>query len=241
MTREKGIKIKSKSKNGNRRISPLHIMKLKTLIIAVSLIAAVTLQAADVIVLRSTPKGNKVRIEGTSTMHPWQVESAIIGGTAEVGSNFPLKSGAEVKPGPVEAKVDVFIPVRQLKSIEKDGKPYKTAMDNRMYEAMREAENKRITYSLTSLTLKEAPKSAELPYQFEATGELCVAGATNKITMPVMVTPLDESQVKFAGSTTVKMTDFNIEPINFLGLIKTGDEVKLFFEWTAKKVTPAKE
>jgi len=215
----------------------------KFLLIAAGLIAAVSLQAADLIQLRSTPKGNKVRIEGTSTIHDWQVESTIIGGTAEVGADFPLKPGAEVKPGPVQAKVSVFIPVRQLKSIEKDGKPYSTSMDDRMYRAMKEADNKRITYTLTTLTLKEAPKSADAPYQFEATGELCVSGVTNKITMPVMVTVIDESQVKFAGTVTVKMTDFKIEPPSpslALGLIKTGDEVKLFFEWVAKKAAPAK-
>lgn len=67
---------------------------------------------------------------------------------------------------------------------------------------------------------------------------------TNKITMPVMVTVLEENKVKFAGTITVKMTDFKIDPINIsifgIGLIKTGDEVKLFFEWVAtKKNLPA--
>jgi len=112
-----------------------------------------------------------------------------------------------------------------------------------MYEAVKETETKRITYTLTSLTLKEAPK-AGAPYTFESTGELCVAGVTNKIAMPVMVTVLEENKVKFAGTITVKMTDFKIQPINIsilgIGLIKTGDEVKLFFEWVAtKKTAPA--
>jgi hypothetical protein len=216
-------------------------MKQRILLLAVSLLAAASLCAADVIQLRSTPKGNKVRIEGTSTIHDWQVESTIIGGTAEVGPGFPLKSGAEVKPGPVAAKVSVFIPVRQLKSIKKDGKPYDTSMDKRMYEKLLEPANKRITYELSELTLKEAPKTADAPYQFEAKGDLCVAGVTNKITMPVMVTFPGEDQVKFAGSITVKMSDFKIEPINIsifgIGLIKTGDEVKLFFEWVAVRKT----
>ena len=211
-------------------------MNTKLLLTAVSLLTAASLQAADLIQLRSTPKGNKIRIEGTSTIHDWQVESSIIGGTAEVAPGFPLKPGTEVKPGPVEAKVNVFIPVRQLKSIEKDGQPYSTSMDSRMYEAMHEADNKRISYTLSSLTLKEAPKSADQPYQYEAEGELCVSGVTNKISMPVVVTVLEENKVKFAGSVTVKMTDFKITPPApslALGLIKTGDEVKLFFEWVA--------
>lgn len=218
-------------------------MRQKIFLITAICLAAVSLPAAELTRLNSIPSGNKIRIEGTSTIHDWQVETTLIGGYAEVGPGFPLKPGAEVKPGPVEAKVRVFIPVRQLKSIEKDGKPYSDKMDARMYEKLLEPDHKRITYTLTGLTLEEAPKSPELPYQFESTGELCVAGVTNKITMPVMVTVLDENRVKFAGAVTVKMTDFKIEPINIsifgLGLIRTGDEVKLFFEWIVKKRTPA--
>ena len=148
--------------------------------------------------------------------------------------------GATLKPGKIDAKVSVFVPIRQLKSLKEDGTPYLEAMDNRMYESLLEADTKRITYNLTELTLKEAPKSADAPYQFDSKGELCVAGVTNKITMPVMVTVLGENKVKFAGSTTVKMTDFKIEPPSpavAFGLIKTGDDVKIFFEWTAMKKT----
>jgi len=215
-------------------------MTKSILLIVSSLLIATALQAADVIQLRSTPKGNKIRIEGTSTIHDWQVESSIIGGTAEVGAGFPLKPSAEVKPGPMDAKVSVFIPVRQLKSLEKDGSPYSTAMDNRMYDALHEEDHKRITYTLTSLTLKDEPKPGDEWYRFEATGWLCVAGVTNKISTPVMVTVIEENKVKFAGSTTVKMTDFKIEPPSpslSMGLIKTGDEVRLFFEWVAVRKT----
>jgi polyisoprenoid-binding protein YceI len=217
-------------------------MTQKKLIIAASLLLAASLHAAEAIQFRSTPKGNKVRIEGTSTIHDWQVESSIIGGSAELGDGFPLKAGTEVQPGPVDAKVSVFIPVRQLKSIEKDGKPYSTSMDNIMYEKLLEADHKQITYKLTELKLKEAPKATDQPYQFEANGELCVAGVTNKITMPVMVTFPEEDKVKFAGSVTVKMTDFKVEPPApslALGLIKTGNEVKLFFEWVAVRKADA--
>ena len=216
-------------------------MKLKTILLALGLVA-LPLFAADTTRLNSTPGASKIRIEGTSSYHDWQVESSVIGGFAEVGPGFPLKPGAEVKPGRVEAKVSVFVPIQQLKSIEKDGKPYSAKMDTTMYEKVKEADTKRITYTLTELTLKEAPKSSSAPYLFESKGELCVGGVTNKITMPVMVTVLEENKVKFAGTVTVKMTDFKIEPpaLTVLGIgITTGDEVKLFFEWVAtKKAAP---
>ena len=47
-------------------------------------------------------------------------------------------------PGKVEAKAEVFIQVRSLKSIEKDGKPYSDKMDEIMWEHLKEAANKRI-------------------------------------------------------------------------------------------------
>jgi polyisoprenoid-binding protein YceI len=219
-------------------------MKLKTLLIAVNLlaVAAMPLRAAEMIRLDSAPGGNKIRIEGTSTIHDWQVEGTIVGGFAEVGPGFPLAPGAEAKPGKMDVKVSVFIPVRSLKSIEKDGKPYKSSMDDIMYKHLREPDNKKITYTLTELTLKEAPKEPKAAYQFEAKGELCVAGVTNKITMPVMATVISENKVKFAGTVSVKMTDYKVEPpcpAIALGLIKTGDDIKLFFEWVAAKKAPA--
>ncbi|MEY4387395.1 MAG: hypothetical protein RLY20_2678, partial [Verrucomicrobiota bacterium] len=106
-------------------------------------VLAFAASAADTIRLNSAPIGNKVRIEGDSSIHKWQSESSVIGGFVEVGADFPLKSGATVKPGKFEVKVSASIPVNQFKSIEADGKPYSAAMDTRMYEALKEADNKK--------------------------------------------------------------------------------------------------
>jgi hypothetical protein len=178
--------------------------------------------------------GSKVRIEGTSSVHDWQIEGKIIGGYIEVGPNFPVEPGQSVQPGKVEAKVDAFIPVRSLASIQKDGKPYTTKMDDVVYEKLNEPANKKIYYRLNELVLKEPAKTNGLPYVFDSKGELVVAGVTNSIAMPVNVTPLGDNKLKITGNTVVKMTDFKIQPpapALALGIIKTGDEVKLFFEW----------
>jgi polyisoprenoid-binding protein YceI len=219
--------------------------KLNTFAGIISLIvaAALPLQAADTVRLNSKPGNLKVRIEGTSNIHDWQVEGKIIGGYMEVGQNFPLEPGQQLQPGKVDAKVEAFIPVRSMASIEKDGRPYKTAMDDIMYEKMRATEHPKIYYRLTELVLKENAKSKDAPYVFESKGELAVGGVTNQITMPVNVTPLGEKQVKITGDIKIKMTDFKIEPPApkiALGLIKTGDDVKLLIEWlVAQKKAPA--
>ena len=86
--------------------------------------------------------GSRVRIEGTSNIiHDWQVESPFIGGFLEVGPGFPVEPGQTLEPGPVQAQAEVFIPVRSLKSVEKDGRPYSDRMDEIMYESLREQQN----------------------------------------------------------------------------------------------------
>ena len=178
--------------------------------------------------------GSRVRIEGTSSIHDWQVEGKLIGGHVEAGRNFPVEPGQSVQPGKVEAQVEAFIPVGSLHSIEKDGKPYSTKMDEIMHEKLKRDTSPRISYQLTDLTLKESPKSADAPYLFDSSGELIVAGITNKVTMPVSITPLGNKKLKISGNVAVKMTDFSIQPpapAIALGLIKTGDQVKLGFTW----------
>ena len=182
---------------------------------------------------------NLVRIEGTSTVHDWQVESHLIGGSAELGTGLPTQPGAQSLPGIVDAKVNAFIPVRSLKSVEKNGSPYSDPMDGIMYGKLLDQTNKRITYTLTSLTLKEQPRQTADPVLYEATGNLCVAGVTNVITMPVTVLPDAAGRIQFAGSVKVKMTDFKISPPSpSLGgvSIKTGDEVTLVFVWWVNRV-----
>ena len=198
---------------------------------------AAPLHAADMTSFRSTP-GGKVRLEGTSTIHDWQVEGYLIGGTVEAGPKFPTEPGQSVEPGKVEAKANVFIPIRSLTSIEKDGSPYSTSMDDIMYQKLSQATQPRIQFQLDDLVLKEAAKKADEPYVFEATGQLAVGGVTNKITMPVDVLPMSGGKLKVSGTTTVKMTDFKIDPPApkiALGMIKTGDDVKIIFTWMLKK------
>ena len=185
---------------------------------------------------------NFVRIEGTATIHDWQVEGHLIGGSAELGPGLPTRPRVKAPLGPVEANISVFIPVRSLKSVEKDGSPYSDAMDEIMYEKLLAQANPRITYTLTSLTLKEKPREMTDAYQYEATGNLAVAGETNVITMPVSVSLDSSGRVQFAGSVKVNMTDFKITPPSpSLGgvSIKTGDEVTLSFAWWVKRIGEA--
>jgi hypothetical protein len=114
-------------------------------------------------------------------------------------------------------------------------------MDEIMYESLRSKQYPRILYRSAELTLTGATNINEvLQYEFDSRGELVVAGITNKITMPVFARSMGDGRLKFSGSTSLKMTSFQIDPPApsiALGLIKTGDDVSLQFEWV---VAPTK-
>ncbi len=165
------------------------------------------------------PAGSKAKVDGTSTIHDWTVDHM------EFDSGFNLDQPA---PGKVNAHCVVTIPVRQLKSDS-------TKMDSVMYEHIKQKDYPRIEYRLTEMTLKEAPKTPDAPFLFDTKGELAVAGVTNKVQMPVAMTRVGKDKLKFTGSTSVKMTTFGIQPPTLVGILSTGDDVKISFEWLAAK------
>jgi len=181
---------------------------------------------------RFEPTKAKLRLQGTSNIDDWQVEASWIGGFLEANFRFPnLQAGQ----GPeVRARAEAHVEVSGLKSIEKDGKPFSNKMDEIMYAKLDAAAHPKITYRLTKISLKSAATDQDVPFLFETRGELVVAGVTNVINMPVNVMPLADNHLRISGSVFLRMTDFGITPPSpriTLGLIKTGNEVKLNFEW----------
>jgi len=219
-------------------------MKMRTLITApavVLLAMALSSSAADKTRFNAKPgKDMRVRIEGTSTVHDWQVEGPIIAGNLTVGEGFPTEPGMAAKPGKLDAAVDFRIPVNSLKSIEKDGRPYSDRMDEVMQEKLKSPPNRNITFHLTGLELKETAKTKDDPYLCEAKGELAVAGTTNKITFPVSILPLAGKRIKVSGKTSISMKDYKVEAPVLVGILSTGDKVTLSFEWPVMQAAAPK-
>ena len=206
-----------------------------------ALLAAIPLRAAET-TLYSAKSGSKMRIEGTSNVHDWQAESPFIGGFLEAGPDFPQEPDQKINPGKVNGRVEVFVRVKALNSVTKDGKPYENKMDEVMWENLKVEQCPQILYRSSELALKEAPKSKDAPYLLDSKGDLLVAGVTNKVSLPVSVLPLGDKKLKISGSISVKMTDFGIKPIEkdlVVFKIKTGDEVKLSFDWMLWQKPPA--
>lgn len=223
-------------KNGYKfNFNQLDDMKTTIKIIALAVALTVTgLNAQEFVRFSPQPQGCKVRMEGTSTIHDWYAESAIIGGNVELDKNIPLDPAVKLQPGKVKAKVYVKIPSRSLKS--SSGR----AMDVIMYEHMDVKQYPTIEYRLLDMEFPTIPARGN-PIA-KTTGELVVHGVTNKITMDVGFERITKDKIKFYTPMpiTLKMTDFKINPPNpnIAGVgIKTGDEVKVTFEWVLSLAT----
>lgn len=172
------------------------------------------------------PTGSKAKMEGTSTIHDWSMETAVIGGFMEADANFP--ESALTDPQAAKPKVEIFMPVRSFKSSYKK-------MDEVMQEHMNESKHKRISYKLTELKPKSAAGTTGA-IQFDAVGELTINGTTKTTTMPVTIEKKD-GKMRVTGSTALKMTEYGVKPpaptIFGMPTIKTGDDLKITFDWVS--------
>jgi hypothetical protein len=223
-------------------------MKLNhwTLNIAAALaLTGVALLAQDTVRYNSQPRGAKVSIKGTSTIHDWEVEGQVIGGYFEIESAFEtdksLKSVKSLNTPGSAPKVSLFIPVTALKSQVAMGRD---KMDSVMQQAMNADTIPQIRYKLTEMTIQGAVPDSGTPVKFATKGDLAISGVTNKVDLEVTLTRAEDGKLKFSGSKKLKMTDFKIQPPapKLLGMptISCGDDVTIDFEWVLiRKVAPA--
>jgi len=208
-------------------------------IAAIAAVAAALLlawpAAAQTVRYVAVTNSSKVKMEGTSTIHDWTVESTNIGGFIEAEANFP--QSALTDPKAAKPNLHVSIPVSELRS-------YADAMDAVMQDHLDMDKHPLIEYRLIELKPKSAPGAPGSP-QFEAVGALTVSGTTRTNTMTVTIQRVEKTKIKVTGSTPLKMTDFDVVPPapRILGMptIKTGDDIKISFEWLLeRKDEPAK-
>lgn len=203
------------------------------LLAATLLFAGVFTAYAETIRYEARP-GSKLKIDGTSTVHDWTVESSIIGGYIEFDSNFPLDPAKPSEGLKVTPKVEVNIPVRSIKSGKK-------LMDDVMHDAMKVKDHSKVEYALKEMTAQE--RKAGDPLKFDTKGDLTVAGVKKEIDMVVTMQPTPDGKLKTVGEKNLKMSDFGIKPpapAVGLGLIKTGNDVKITFEWVTARKTDKK-
>ena len=199
---------------------------VRALSAAATIISGIQIQAETI--TYSARTGSLLKISGTSSIHDWEVKTLLIGGRMVWDSSFPLDpSKANLPKLTTAPKVSVIVPVRNIES-------GKQRMNEVMHSAMNAQKHKFARYNLTEIKVSDNKRKAGDPILFDAKGTLNVNGKSAPVSMQVGIAKGDEGKLKVSGKMKLRMSQFGISPPApkiALGLITTGDEVSVEFDW----------
>ena len=160
-----------------------------------------------------------VRMDGTSTMHAWEMTSTNGSGTAKITFN----SAGQVTS---ISGITYTLAANTLKS--------KTSgLDNNAYKALKTSKYPNITFAAATAT---ATTNDGVNYQLKVPGKLTIAGTTKNIDMVFKGKLNADKSFTVAGNKTIKMTEYGVEPPSFMfGAMKTGNEITLTINSTLRK------
>lgn len=191
-------------------------------------IIAFTTQTRAETVTYSAKTGSLLKISGTSSVHDWEVKTLLIGGRMVWDSSFPLDpSKAELPKLTTTPKVSVIVPVRNIES-------GKQRMNEVMHGAMNAQKHKFARYNLKEIKVVDKKRKAGDPIVFNTKGTLNINGKSAPVSMQISIAKRKGDKLKVSGKTKLRMSQFGITPPApkiALGLITTGDEVSVEFEW----------
>ena len=213
------------------------VTKIAAICFAMTMFLGAGARGEGVARFESIPDKSSVSVDGTSTLHDWTVMSPNISGHIafkfDVPSDAPPKVIREAIVANPNAEVDVTIEVKSLKSGDK-------AMDKKMYEALKRDKNPTITYKMTKLELAKDASAEQTHFDVETTGELTIAGTKCEFQMPMVLEVVDSQHLKISGQTSMKMTTFKVKPPKaMMGMIKSGDKIKVAIEWNTTRAPVA--
>ncbi|QXD15428.1 YceI family protein [Rhodocaloribacter litoris] len=158
---------------------------------------------------------SRLWVEGTSNQKKnWQATASELSGQVRLGE--------AAGPAPALAAVEVTIPSEKLEGEASAGK---FIMNRLIREALKVDAHPQITYRLTAAEPGTAANT------LHTTGTLTLAGIAKEITMEVTWERLDDGRLRFTGSHTLSMPDYQIDPpsVRTLGY-HVGPEVTVHFD-----------
>lgn len=154
-----------------------------------------------------------VTVTGTSTLHDWEEVAEEKSGSLVVDASGEMPQINTLK---------FVVEAESLKS-------GKGAMDKNTYKALDTKNHKQIVFKSSKVKSISPITSASNKYKVTATGDLTIAGKTNTIDLPFVLS-INGNTVTIEGKKALKMTDYGIEPPKaLLGTITTGDEIEVHF------------
>lgn len=173
-------------------------MKTTKNLISLALLLGVTLLPQLSYAQKITQKSTNVKINGTSTLHDWNMTSTQSNFTGTISGN-------------TITDVRFVMKAESLKSKE-------NAMDKNAYKALQTSKYPELIFTTASLP---ASGTASI------TGNLTIANVTKTVKIPVTVTKTGASY-SIKGNAKIKMSTFGVKaPTFMMGTIKTGDDLSI--------------
>lgn len=162
---------------------------------------------------RLTEDDYNITVEGTSSLHDWEMTATDADGHVV----FQINNSAIV--GISEINVEV-----KSGSIISD----KNLMEKKAAEALKADEYPLISFSLVDTV---SFKNSSDTLKGEVSGTLEIAGIAKPVNIAYELMPLENNEIKVTGSTELLMSDYGIDPPTaLLGTIKTDDRVQVSFD-----------
>ncbi len=163
----------------------------------------ISLRAQVALTLKSNE--SVLSVEGTSTLHDWEMNVEQMEGNILISSIDKIESIQQ--GGEISFKVKSLVSEHSL-------------MNKKAYSALNEDKYPIIKGRIIRVFSVAGVQKVEL--------ELSTAGVTKVITSNFKSSRLNNNQIKVNGYFDFKLTDFDIDPpVALMGTIKTGDAVKV--------------
>ena len=167
---------------------------------------------------RLVPTNSSMTIEGTSSLHDWEMNVEKLSCLLNATVGNPSMSIQSVTFTAESSSIS----------------SHSSLMDSKAHDALKTKKYPEIRFRITS-SLKVPVKDGS--FQGIAEGELTLAGITRKISLPYKGKIAGKDNITITGSEKIDMTEYDIEPPTaMLGTLKTGKEVVISFSLDLKQL-----
>ena len=185
-------------------------MKKTYLFVFVLLINTLNILAQQV--YKVIPQNSTMKIEGTSSLHDWDM-------TVE---NFKCDMSV------IMGNPSITIERVYFTGISSTISSHNSIMDSKTRNALKTEKYPEISFRMTS-PLKIASQGNA--FRGTATGELFIAGKTRTINLPFSGKTTSENLISISGAKKIDMTEYGVDPPTAMfGTLKTGKDVTVSFE-----------
>jgi len=170
-------------------------------------------------VYKVVPQNSRMKIEGTSSLHDWDM-------TVE---NFNCDMAVII------GNPSITIEKVNFTGIASTISSHNSIMDSKTRNALKTDKYPEIRFRMTS-PLKIISQGNS--FKGLATGELYIAGKTRTVSLPFSGKRTSEATISITGEKKIDMTEYGIDPPTAMfGTLKTGKEVTVSFEISMKNLS----